>query len=442
MSLPVYTPSTSETFATYGVLDGGAIVQPVLAPTDVIPQFGGLEVSTSSTTLQALTDAVLYLTDYRYASSDGLASQLLAISSLRDVLDAFDAPELPSAGEIDAAMDEYIDRARRRCRTTTAASRSGCAAGRASRSTRSRPRTPCSSPATPGYAVPADAITRGVDALGAIEQFFDPAIDEQTAWTLRAYALHVRALAGQADPAAAQALYDEAGDELPLDGARLAVAGDRRRRRRSRAIEQRLANVAVDTAGAVTFTTGITDDGAAVTLPSDRRTDGLILDALLAVRPDSDLVPKVVRGLQAGQGADGRWDNVQENAFILLALRHYFDTFEGTDPRLRGPGLGRRALRRRAGVRRPVDDDERDLDPDGRRHRRRRRRPSRSATRAPAGSTTASGCARRRRRSTSPRSTAASSSPARTRRSTTRPTSPATPTARGTSAPALGSGCG
>ena len=37
-------------------------------------------------------------------------------------------------------------------------------------------------------------------------------------------------------------------------------------------------------------------------------------------------------GLLAGQGADGRWDNVQENAFILLALSHYFDAFEGADP--------------------------------------------------------------------------------------------------------------
>ncbi len=92
VSLPVYTPSTSETFATYGVLDDGAVAQPVLAPADVIPQFGGLEVSTSSTGLQALTDAVLYLTEYPYASADGLASQLIAISSLRDVLDAFDAP--------------------------------------------------------------------------------------------------------------------------------------------------------------------------------------------------------------------------------------------------------------------------------------------------------------------------------------------------------------
>ena len=305
VSLPVYTPSTSETFATYGELDGGAIVQPVLAPTDVIPQFGGLEVSTSSTTLQTLTDAVLYLTDYRYASSDGLAAQLLAISSLRDVLDAFDAPDMPSGGEIDTAMNEYITE------LTAMQNDDGgfpyWLRGRSSEAFNTIHATHALIVARDaGYAVPADTITRGVDALGVIEQFFDPELDEPAKWTLRAYALHVQARAGQADPAAAQALYDEAGDELPLDTLAwlwpVIDGADT-----DAAIEQRLADVAVDTAGAVTFTTGITDDGAAVTLASDRRTDGLILDALLAVRPDSDLVAKVVRGLQAGQGADGRW---------------------------------------------------------------------------------------------------------------------------------------
>ena len=309
---------------------GGAIGQPVLAPTDVIPQFGGLEVSTSSTTLQALTDAVLYLTDYHYASSDGLASQLLAISSLRDVLDAFAAPGLPSAGEIDAAMNDHIAE-------LTAMQNDD---GGFPYWLRGRPSEPFNTihathalivARDAGYAVPADAITRGVDALGVIEQFFDPELDEQARWTLRAYALNVRALAGQADPAAAQALYADGGDELPLDALAWLwpVIDDAAT---DAAIEQRLADVAVDTAGAVTFTTGITDDGAAVTLASDRRTDGLILDALLAVQPGSDLVAKAVRGLQASQGADGRWDNVQENAFILVALRHYFDAFEGTAP--------------------------------------------------------------------------------------------------------------
>ena len=52
-------PATSEAFATYGVVDEGAVVQSIAALRDVIPQFGGLEINTSSTALQALTDAVL-----------------------------------------------------------------------------------------------------------------------------------------------------------------------------------------------------------------------------------------------------------------------------------------------------------------------------------------------------------------------------------------------
>ena len=89
-------------------------------------------------------------------------------------------------------------------------------------------------------------------------------------------------------------------------------------------------------------------------LGSDRRTDGIVLDALIAVQPDSDLIPKIVTGL-IGNQLQGRWDNVQENAFILLALKRYFDTFEAADPRLRGPRLARRPLRGRAHLPGPVD---------------------------------------------------------------------------------------
>ncbi|MFT3894351.1 MAG: alpha-2-macroglobulin family protein [Anaerolineales bacterium] len=61
VELPVYTPATTEAFATYGVIDEGTLAQPVQYPSNVFPQYGGLEVTTSSTALQALTDAVLYL---------------------------------------------------------------------------------------------------------------------------------------------------------------------------------------------------------------------------------------------------------------------------------------------------------------------------------------------------------------------------------------------
>ena len=103
--------------------------------------------------------------------------------------------------------------------------------------------------------------------LGDIEQFFPPDLDQQARWTLRAYALHVRALAGGADPAAAEALYDEAGDDLPLDALAWLwpVIDDPAT---ETAIAWRLANVAVDTGSAADFTTGISDDGANVTLAS------------------------------------------------------------------------------------------------------------------------------------------------------------------------------
>ena len=99
-ALPVYTPATAEAFATYGVVDTGATIQPLLAPEGVIPQFGGLEVTTSSTAVQALTDAVLYLAEFEYTSADAYASRILAIAALRDVLEAFEAEGIPTPGRV------------------------------------------------------------------------------------------------------------------------------------------------------------------------------------------------------------------------------------------------------------------------------------------------------------------------------------------------------
>ncbi|MEZ5342183.1 MAG: alpha-2-macroglobulin family protein [Acidimicrobiales bacterium] len=108
VALPVYTPATAEAFATYGVLDVGAFAQPIAAPTDVFPQFGGLEVDTSSTAVHALTDAVLYLTDYRYENADGYATRILAVASLQDVLDAFDADGLPDKATLQTKVQHDI----------------------------------------------------------------------------------------------------------------------------------------------------------------------------------------------------------------------------------------------------------------------------------------------------------------------------------------------
>ncbi len=97
-----------------------------------------------------------------------------------------------------------------------------------------------------------------------------------------------------------------------------------------REILRLFTNRATETAGAATFTTDY-GDGAHLLLHSDRRTDGIILEALVHEAPSSDLIPKVVAGL-LGNRVRGRWSNISENSFILLAMNSYFDTFEAVDP--------------------------------------------------------------------------------------------------------------
>ena len=86
---PVWTPATTEAFATYGVLDNGAAAQAIQAPGDVQPGFGGLEVTTSSTALQELTDAYIYLLEYPYGCAEQISSRVLTTAALKDVLTAF-----------------------------------------------------------------------------------------------------------------------------------------------------------------------------------------------------------------------------------------------------------------------------------------------------------------------------------------------------------------
>jgi alpha-2-macroglobulin len=328
VELPVYTPSTSETFATYGVIDDGARLQPITAPKDVIPQFGGLDITTSSTSLQALTDAVLYISDYKYVSSDALASRILAIASLRDVLAAFDVPGLPSAKALNATVNSDI-------RDLVALQNDD---GGFAYWERGRMTDPYNSiqathalvvAKNGGFAVPPRALDQAKAFLHDIEAHTPADYSQQAKDGLSAYALNVRMLAGDRDTAKAQALFAARGKTLQLDAIAWlwpVIANQST----STEIERIVQNQAVDTAGAVTFTTTARDD-AYVTLQSDRRTDGLVLDALIAQRPQSDLIPKAVAGLLAAQ-THGRWNNIQENSFILLALKRYFDTYEKQTP--------------------------------------------------------------------------------------------------------------
>ncbi len=329
VQLPVYTPATTEAFATYGVLDSGSVVQPVAAPTGVFPQYGGLEVSTSSTALQSLTDAVVYLVNYPYECSEQLASRILAVSALKDVLTAFQSGGLPAPNQMEAAVQHDITALQ-----GMQNSDGGFPYWRSGDDT-----IPFNTihvahalaiAKTKGFDVPQDMTQKTLEYLRQIESHYPAWYSSHTRQILSAYALYVRSLYGDRDTAKASRLLKEAGiDNLGLDalGWIWPVINDPAQ---LDSLRRYASNHAVETAGTANFTTNY-DDQNYLLLGSDRRTDAILLNALIGDNPQSDLIPKLVNGLLA-QRVRGRWGSTQENVFVLLALDKYFNTFEAQTP--------------------------------------------------------------------------------------------------------------
>ena len=89
-------------------------------------------------------------------------------------------------------------------------------------------------------------------------------------------------------------------------------------------------NRTTETAASANFVTDY-GDNAWLIMYSNRRADGVLLEALLKAEPKNDLIPKLVRGLLDNRNK-GAWANTQENVFILLALDKYFQTYEKVTP--------------------------------------------------------------------------------------------------------------
>ncbi|MBN2370785.1 MAG: Ig-like domain-containing protein [Vicinamibacteria bacterium] len=331
--LPVWTPATTEAFATYGQIDKGAIVQPVKAPSGVARQFGGLEITTSSTALQALTDTVIYLTSYPFECTEQMASRILGIAVLRDVLTAFKAEGLPSP-------EALIDSVKRDVTLLSQLQNDdgGFAFWR---------RGDCSWPyisihvanafaraKEKGFDVPQKAMDRSRDHLREIERHIPSWYSTEARRMLIAYALNVRQRMGDRDVDRARRLFHEAGiDGLTFEALGFVLpvlSGDSRSTAEVAAIRKHLANRVTETAGAAHFVVAY-GDSAYLLLHSDRRADAILLEALIADQPQNDLIPKIVEGLLAHRKA-GRWLNTQENVFVLLALDRYFNTYEKVTP--------------------------------------------------------------------------------------------------------------
>jgi uncharacterized protein YfaS (alpha-2-macroglobulin family) len=352
ISLPVWTPATTEAFATYGTTDqNGAIIQPVQTPGDVFPQFGGLEVTTSSTQLQELTDAFIQLYRYPYECSEQISSRMISIAALRDVLTAFKAKDMPSPDEIKKSFEKDIrilqsrqrddgsfglwkrDRERYEYPFLTVHVAHGLALAKAK-----------------GYNVPDDMLAKTKPYLKDVEKHYDEWYKNspQVRWTISAYALYIRDMMGDKDtakakrlltemlggtPIGSEGIQDQKFDKAPFEALGWildVLANDPNSKVETQAIVHFLNNHTTETAATANFVTDY-GDGAWLIMYSNRRADGVLLEALIKADPNNDLIPKLVRGL-LDHRVKGAWSSTQENVFILLALDRYFNTFEKVTP--------------------------------------------------------------------------------------------------------------
>ena len=332
IELPVWTPATTEAFATYGVIDNGAVAQPVKMPAGVFPQFGGLEVTTSSTAMQGLTDAVVYLYRYPFECNEQLASRMLAIASLRDVLSAFKSKDLPPAAVLEKSMMSDLEKLKSRQKWD-----GGWAFwwGEEWPFISIHVAHAIARVEAKGYKVDPSMRERALGWLRSVEGHIPGWYDAESRRALIAYALYVRRLMKDADPGRARRLIDEYGgvEKMNLEAVGWiwpTISQDAGSQAQNALIRRHVGNRVTETAGAAHFVTSY-GDGDYLLLHSDRRADGVLLEAMMIDEPDSDLIPKVVKGLLAHRTA-GRWGSTQENAFVLLALDAYFGKYEKVTP--------------------------------------------------------------------------------------------------------------
>lgn len=364
LSIPLQSPVTSESFATYGQLDEGAVAQKITVPTNVINEVGGLEITTSSTAMQQLYDAGEYLRNYPFSCSEQLSSQLLGLGALRDLISKFktatndvtesqlvallnkDVVELSKRQQSDGGFGLWVRDEKEKYPFVSIQ----CAKALFECSKRK-------------VLVSQNVLERCRVYLKGIEALIPKDYQGAERTSLAAYALNVRFQMNDSDPVKAKKIISDAvtaynarssktlksaienGKNLSLQEllpramslesmAWLlpVLCSDRKTNAHEIDAIQNILSAEIDETSS---TASINDNpyGALSYLMyySSNRLNAIVLESLISSQPASDVIPKMVKGLLE-QRRNGRWMTTQENACSLLALSKYFSVYEKAEP--------------------------------------------------------------------------------------------------------------
>ena len=309
-------------------------MQPLVLPSNFVPDFGGLHVDLASTALVGLGEGARYLVEYPYGCAEQRGSRALALLLAADLGQAFKLPEIEPAQLRATVQSSLKDLARYQCES------GGFAYWPGACSTTSPYLTAYllhvfKVAADLNYSVDATMRSR---AYAYLEQELreKPPVNEgwwpaYTAW--QAFAVKVLVEGGRNQDSAITRLYGYR-DRMPVFGLAYLedalVAKGEGAGPRSTELRRRMTNAMLPEA-ALSHVEEMNDPYLLWFWNSNVRSTAIVLNSL--IRAGTSDAP--VRGMVAWllQARDkGRWGNTQENAMALEAMVTYYRTLEAVTP--------------------------------------------------------------------------------------------------------------
>ena len=336
LEVPVHYPATAEAFADYGMTDG-SVARALEPPKDVLPAFGGLELSFSSTALSGLEDSVQYLVDYPYECAEQTSSRVLPIFVLGDILEQF---------PIASVRDQYARKAIATRGVQKLFDKQNPDGG-FGYWYRGESWPYVSTWATfallegkkAGYEVEQSKLD---SALAYVENFVRYGHRSRWGryydWTTRAFGLWLLSREGRGKDLFGTVWAER--DKLPLYArAYLMSAAHHYGKTTERdTLVKQMREAAIASAKAVHFEEGRSEadaaDGLRVLMHSNVQTDAIVLMAMLDAAPEDPMLPKVMAGIMASRDPrkGGRWGSTHTNAWALVAASRYFEVVEKDEP--------------------------------------------------------------------------------------------------------------
>jgi len=322
-TLPVYRYEAPETVGTSGTLrDGGVRVESVLMPRDFDVRSGELDIKIDKSLAGVTNDSLRYLrrdtTRYWECTATIIHRFLPNIVTYR-ALNELGLAEPDLKDNLDDVVSEGLQELYARQRSD--GSWGWCSPRYSHPLSTAFVLIGLSEAKKQGYPVSDNVIDRAQEYLSF--QMVTPSLNVSQ-WQLnrQAFLLYALAYSGEPDVARSVTLFDSI-ERMNLDAiaylAKTLYIINPDDRERLDVLAQYMLNNAVTRATGVFFEETYVDRW---NWSTDIRSTALVLDALIKIRPDSDILPNIVRHLVSVR-EERHWSSRQENTWSIMALTNW-----------------------------------------------------------------------------------------------------------------------